>query len=225
MTQVSSIAALDVTLRCVARLERAGLRPARLTDPVLARWERVRRMLGLRDLFAILCEDLAGAWPVPFDLSRWSVDPTAALDDGAAAPLLEAARAPQAEDATAFLRDCARALGLPTGGAIAELPRPQPHHRVLELPGSFGRIAAFQCARYEGLGLERQYTVVADTDAERALVGAVAVELRAAAPRVVTRAALGGELAAGARFDRVFGLSEDPDARALAAGLPDARLV
>jgi hypothetical protein len=58
------------TLRSIARLERAGgVRPPRITEPGFAHWHRIRRRLGWRDLIALLHEDLASAFPLPFELA------------------------------------------------------------------------------------------------------------------------------------------------------------
>ncbi len=172
------------TLRAIARLERVGdLRPARLSDPELARWHRYRRKLGWRDLIAILHEDLAGPFPVPFDLGRWDEDPLSDLTEEVAQGLISAARAEDERDTLTFLKDAAQGLGLPAGGRIADLPKVQPHHRVLELPGSGGRIAAHQALRKD-LEFGQAFTFVADTDAERIAIGLAAVELRANEPTI-----------------------------------------
>ena len=64
----------DPTLRWVravllalARDEAAGRRTARLTEPDHATWKRFRGRLGARDLVALLFEDAAVGFPIPFD--------------------------------------------------------------------------------------------------------------------------------------------------------------
>ena len=205
------------TLASIARLEAAQVRPPRLTQPGLDKWHRYRRKLGWTDLVELLHADLASAFPEPFDLDRWPERP--ALDEDAAQALLEAAAATTNRDSADFLRDCARLLGLPAGGALTDAPKLQPHHQVLELPGSGGRIAAYLCANDSALSFDRQFTFVAATPAERVAIGLAAVERRASAPRIVTPDDL------APKYDRVVGLAASPAAQALAARFPEARLI
>jgi hypothetical protein len=207
----------------IARLEAAGVREHRLTEPDLVRWNRFRRKLGFRAFIELLHEDLATAFPYPFDLSRWSVDPLAELREADAEALLhDAARSIEVStDAATFLHDCARLLDLPLGGSFSELPRIQPQHRVLELPGSGGRIAASLCAPGSGLALHAQFTFVADTIEERVAIGLAAVETRANEPRIVTSDELIDAAKRGETFDRALGLRESPSAAALAGCLAE----
>ena len=111
-------------------------------------------------------------------------------------------------DTAAFLKERARALGLPPSASLAALPKLQPQHRILELPGAGGRIAAALCATNAGISFHTQFTFVAATTAEHVAIGLAAVELRANEPRVVTV----DELRSGGigSFDRVFGLRDSP---------------
>lgn len=212
------------TLRAIARLERrGGVREPRLTEADHATWRQFRRRLGWADYVAILHEDLAGAFPLPFDLSRWEASPLEGLDDAAAEALIADALTPDARTSAEFLRDACAALGLPAGGAYAELTRLEPHHRVLELPGAGGRIAASLVERDPEISFATQFTFVADSDAERLAIGIAAVELRANEPRVLTRDAARVALLAPDTFDKVLGLKRSDAARALAT--PEARLI
>jgi hypothetical protein len=225
-------ALLAATLSSIARLEVTGeprVREPRLTEPDHARWQRFRRNLGWRAFIEILHEDLAGAFPVPFDLTRWPDNPLQDRDlteDLAERLIADAARSvssPLAETPL-FLRECARALGLPAAGNLSDLTKVQPHHRILELPGSGGRLAAALCAANAGLVFHTQLTFVAASTAEHVAIGLAAVELRANEPRILTIDAL--RAAKGETFDRVFGLRDSPLAVELAGSLfPDARLV
>lgn len=202
-------------LRAIARLERKGdLRSPRLTEPGLMRWNRVRRKLDHVDFIALLCEDLAAAFPYPFDLSRWHEDPLGTLDDAAAAALISEAIAEDASAPQAFLRQAARDFGLPPGGNIADLPKVQPHQRALELPGTGGRVAAQQALEH-GVAVHDRFVFVADTDAERACLGLALVEVRANPPEVITSEQALARLAKGERFDHVFGVKGHPSAMAL----------
>lgn len=223
-------ALFESTLLAIARLEATGTRPARLTEPGHETWARFKRKLGPRDFIELLCQDLAGAFPLPFDLDRWQTEPTprdalAALDDSEVDALIEQASTPPDADIEEWLRDRARALDLPTGGALSELPKMQPRFKVLELPGSAGRLAARLCATDDTLSLDRQFTIVADSPAERVMAGLCTVALGANPPRVVTTDALRSAPPKDSRFDRVIGLAGHPAAEALAAEFDEARLI
>ena len=204
------------TLKEIARLEsRADVRGPRLTEPGQERWNRVRRALGARDFIRLLHEDLALPFPVPFDLDAWNTNPVDALEPTAAGELLAASVKPDDLAPHRFLRSACQALGLPAGGSIAEHPKVQAHQHALELPGTGGRVGLQQAIEY-GVALDRSFVFVADCDEERAAVGIAIVEARANPPRVVTSAALGRLLAAGERFDVVFGVRGHPGAEHLA---------
>lgn len=204
------------TLREIARLERGGLRPPRLTEPGHERWLRVRRKLGWTAFIDVLHEDLAEAFPTAFALDRWTSPPTAALDDATALRLIDEAIAPDDADRLTFLRVACRGLELMDAGNIAALPKVLTHQRALELPGCGGRIAAHQATAHAGLAFHEHFTFVADTDAERVAIGLAAAELRANVPKIITRAELAAQRP---KFDHVFGIEGYADAERLAAEL------
>lgn len=204
------------TLHEIARLERGGLRPPRLTEPDFERWHRVRRKLGWVAFIELLHEDLAEAFPTSFALDRWSVNPSKGLDEVTAKALIDEAAGPDEADALSFLRLVCKGLGLMDGGNIAALPKVQTHQRALELPGCGGRIAAYQATTHAGLSFHEHFTFVADTDAERVAIGIAAAELRANAPKVLTAAEL---RASAPRFDHVFGVKGYPLAEQLGGEL------
>jgi len=201
------------TLREIARLERGGLRPPRLTEHGQERWQRVRRKLGWVAFVELLHEDLADAFPTSFALDRWSTSPTVGLNEAAALALIAEAARPDEADRLTFLRLVCRGLGLMDGGNIAMLPKVQTHQRALELPGCGGRIAAYQVTTHAGLSFNEHFTFVADTDAERVGIGIAAAELRANAPRILTTAEL---QTTRPQFDHVFGIRGYPSAERLA---------
>jgi len=202
------------TLRSIARIERKGdLRPARLTEPGLTKWNRMRRKLNFVDLIALLHEDLADSFPYPFDLTRWNDDPLADLDNDAAERLINQAIASDESSPQSFLRQAANGLGLPPSGKIAQLPKVQPHQSALELQGAGGRIAAQQALEH-GLAIHDRFTFVADSDLERLCVGLAIVEVRSNAPVVWTSEQAKAELTGGKRFDYVFGVPDYPPAAA-----------
>jgi len=205
---------LTWTLREIARMERGGLRPPRLTEPEHERWHRVRRKLGWIAFIELLHEDLAEAFPTSFALDRWNSSPTAGLDEAAAKALIDEAGRPDDADQLAFLRLVARGIGVMDGGNIAALPKVQTHQRALELPGCGGRIAAYQAVTHSGLSFHEHFTFVADTDAERVAIGIAAAELRSNVPKILSTAQVAAERP---RFDHVFGIKGYPSAERLAA--------
>lgn len=211
--------ALPWTLRAIARLERSDnkVRQPRLTEPDLASFSRMRRKLNHADFIEILHEDLAGAFPLPFEQGEYEQDLFRALDDSTARSLIAEAQEQDVSDVDAltFLRRAASALGVLSGGKLSELRKVQPSYKVLELPGSGGRIAAQQLSDNPTLSLE-QFTIVADSDVERALVGLVRVELRGSAPEVISSVML--KEMAPLTFDLVVGI-DNPRARSLADDL------
>ena len=212
--------ALPWTLRSIARLERAGgIRAPRLTEPSFEKWHRIRRHLGWRDLVAVLHQDLDEAFPVPFRLRDWSSDPLADLSHEEAELAIRTAVAPDDSDAHSFLRAAAKGLGLPSAGALSDIPRTQPHQKVLELPGSCGRIAAWQVLSQPGLAFHDQFVFVADSEVQRILIGLAAVEARANTPTILSSAELRAHLGRGHGFDRMVGVRGWPPADALAATL------
>lgn len=207
---------LTWTLREIARLERRGLRPPRLTEPDHERWHRVRRKLGWVELIELLHEDLADAFPTSFALGRWRSPPTVGLDEAAAKALIDEAGRADDSDTPAFLRVVCRGLGLMDGGNVAALPKVQAHQRALELPGTGGRIGVYQVTTHGGLSFPENFTFIADTDEERIAIGIAAAELRANAPKIVSSAELRAERP---KFDHVFGIKGYPSAEGLVAEL------
>lgn len=205
------------TLRAIARLERDGkVRGPRLTEPGLERWQRIAGRLGLADFIALLHEDLAAAFPVPFDLDAWRARPISTLAEAEAADLIQQALAQDTTTPQGFLRGACRALGLAAGGDIANLPKVQPHQRAVELPGAGGRIGLQQVIDHQ-IALERNLIFVADTDEERVAVGLAVVECRSNPPAVWTSSEFAAAVARGERFDHVFGVQGHASAEALAA--------
>lgn len=213
------------TLAAIARLEADDVRPARLTQPGFEKWSRLRRKLGWGDFIDLLHLDLAGAFPVPFDRSRWP--DLAPLSEADAEALVREASTPSDRTTMDFLREQARQLGLPAGGAIADLPKVQPHQMVLELPGSGGRIAAHQSVHDNAISLDGPFTFVVASPVERIAIGLAAAELRSNEPTVWSVEELAAAVDGGQTFDRVFGLDASPDAHALVErfGFREARLV
>lgn len=204
------------TLREIARLERRGHRPPRLTEPDHERWDRVRRKLGWVPFIELLHDDLAEEMPPSFALDLCSQRPTDGLDEATAKALVDEAMQPDGTDTLAFLRSACRGLGLMDAGNVASLPKVQSNQRALELPGCGGRIAAYQIATYPGLSFHEHFVFVADSDAERIAIGIAAAELRANPPRILKRDEL---RAGGLSFDHVLGIKGYAPAEEVAATL------
>lgn len=210
---------VHAALSSIARLEAAGEKPARLTDPDHQRWARFRRSLGWRDYIELLLDDAAGSFPEPFDLDRWAIRPLDLTPDAAELLVRRNAQA-STDDPSAYLRVQAESLSLTSRGALSDLPVVQPRETVLELPGSGGRLMTHLALSQGNLDVQRQFTVVAASPAERLLIGLSIVEVRANPPTIWPAHELEARLEK-ARVDRVFGLSVAADAW---AHLDDARL-
>ena len=106
-----------------------------------------------------------------------------------------------------YLLDQARRLDLPTRLARSDLQRGlKPHHRVLELPGTGGLLAAWLLDQVEGLFLRDNFVLAWSHWADRTMAGLVAVEhrLTGSAP-VAAQADIEALAAEGRRFDHVVG--------------------
>jgi hypothetical protein len=173
----------DVVARClltaIARRERAGRAPVRLTEPDLATWEQLRGNLRLPDLLALLAEDAAVRYPLPADVRRvlGADADLSRLTDTTVYTWLRALT-PAVLDATRAetITDYARALGLPSRFAGADLHKIQTDKRVLELPGTGGQLVARALERSPEAWLHIHTTVLTSTWADRAMAGLVAME-------------------------------------------------
>jgi hypothetical protein len=163
--------------------------------------------MGLVDFIELLHEDLAPAFPTAFDLACRDENPLDRLDTESAETLLSEAAAASYPDTQSFLRQAAQGLGLPTGGTLSDFPKVQAFQRVIELPGAGGRIAAQQVLSHSDLSFDRQFLFVADTDAERVLIGLAALELRSNAPEVINCSLLDEKLRSDARLDKAYGIA------------------
>ncbi len=200
---------LTWTLRAIARMERDTarvLRRPRLTEPGWSTWRRIAGRSGIAEFIGLLHDDLAGAFPTAFDRARWPSDPLVGMVDSDVTAFAQDALVDDGSDTITFLRLAAASLGLPAAGPVSSLPKVQAHQRVVELPGTAGRIAAQQVLTHSDLSFDRQFVYVADTFAERLLIGIAALELRSNPPEIIKTADLRALLASDSRIDRAFGL-------------------
>jgi hypothetical protein len=171
---------LAVTLHALAREEQVGRRPRRLLEPGLATWQRFRGRMGARDLAELLLEDAAVTQPQAFHAAEilgredpFQAVPEAVID----AWLAELPRVPLDGAPRDDIEEQALRLGVVSRPAFSELPRLQPHHRVLELPGTGGRLAAYVAETQPGIFLKDVFTIACASWQERTLAGLVAVGL------------------------------------------------
>lgn len=232
----------DIVARCLltalARRERAGRAPHRLLEPGLATWRQFEGNLGLRHLLALLAEDASVRFPLPADLKRvFGVDAVAAdlsrVPDVAVYTWMQALT-PSVLDSprSDAIGDAAKALGLPTRFAGADLHKIQADKRVLELPGTGGQLVARALERSPEAYLHTNATVLTSTWADRTLAGVVAMEWDA--PGVAFAVddpdlAWATEPDQRNRFHLVLGLQPDKggawDATTVAARFPAATVV
>lgn len=178
-TARSAAVAVSAAVYALARDEKAGRRPLRLLEPELATWGRFRGQLGVRDLLALLLEDAAVLHAVPFDLPALLGldDPLEPLsNDQLAAWLSGLATQPLDAAPREYIEDLARHLGLLARPAFSELRKHQANHRVLELPGTGGRLAAHLVQQNPQLSLRDVFTIACATWQEELLAGLIAVE-------------------------------------------------
>ncbi|MFN3200716.1 MAG: hypothetical protein ACE366_20120 [Bradymonadia bacterium] len=171
-----SRALFHATLTAIGRVEARGDRPQRLTEPDHARWQHFRRQLTQRDFIELLHQDAAQTWPVPFDLAHWP-EPCVVPEEAEAERLIEACCGARSTESVDWLRAYAAEVGLP-GGALSDAPAFNPRDKILDLSG--GRIAAYRCLKDPTLDMARQFTFIAQTNAEWVCVGLAAVEAKAA---------------------------------------------
>jgi hypothetical protein len=204
---------LAAALGALAREEHAGRRPKRLLEPAHATWARFRGRLGPRDFAELLLEDAAVTQAEPFDaaavLGRES--PFREVPESLVADwLAEVPRLPLDAGERDYIDTQARRLGLAARPAFSDLRRLQPHHRVLEVPGSGGRLAAHVVQTQPGIFLKDVFTIACGSWQERMLAGLVAVDLGTVGEvRIQLDPQLDRARAAQGGFTHVFGLRPD----------------
>lgn len=159
----------------LARDEAAGRRPARLTEPNLATWNRFRGRLTASDFLALLFEDAAVLHEIPF-----------AARAGLKAELVPAIRAEAwlkalstfdlTSSSTEYILEQARLLGLPTRMARSDLHVVKPHQRVLELPGTGGQLSHHIATVQPELTLHDNFTIACETWQDWTLAGIIALD-------------------------------------------------
>jgi len=224
---------LASALLALAREEHIGRRPKRLVEHNHATWHRFRGRLGPREFVELILEDAAVNQPEPFDVDGLLGDragllalPETLIGDW----LGELPQVPPGQTERDYLAEQAVRLGLTARPAFSDLHKLAPHHRVLELPGSGGRLAAHAVLSQPELSLKDMFTIACASWQERMLAGLVAVSLDA---RGYTRISVDPTLEQARRveggFTHVFGLKPEKgggfDARTLEGFFPSATIV
>lgn len=176
-------------LHAIARDEAAGRRSPRLTEANLDTWRRFRGRLTSNDFVALLFEDAAVLYPIPFDASAVGVQ---ALLDRLPQPLADAwvkgaASLDLAASGADYIVEQARLLGLPTRMSRSDLHVVKSHQKVLELPGTGGQLAHHLVAANPDLTLQDNFFVACGTWQEVTLAGLVALDLGAPHTEFVQR--------------------------------------
>jgi hypothetical protein len=201
------------TIRALAREEHHGRRARRLLEPNLATWNRFRGRMGARDLFELVLEDAAVTQAEPFHAAAILEAPEAldAVPEALIADLLAAApKLPLDASSSDYIEGQATLLGITARPALGDLRRIQAHDRVLELPGTGGRIAAHLLQTQPGLSLKDVFTIACGTWQERVLAGLVAVESGAVGEvRILLDPTLAHVRDTGITFTVVFGLKPE----------------
>ena len=207
-------------IHALAREEQHGRRPRRLLEPDHATWNRFRGRMGARDLFELVLEDAAVTQAEPFHAAAILEAPEAldAVPEALIADLLAAAPKLTLDASSSdYIDGQATLLGITARPALGDLRRIQPHDRVLELPGTGGRIAAHLVRTQPDLSLKDIFTIACATWQERVLAGLVAVESGAVgAVRILLDPTLAQVRDTGITFSVVFGLK--PEKGGLFAG-------
>jgi hypothetical protein len=213
----------DALARClliaIARRERAGLAPRRLSEPGLATWKQYAGNLELPHLLALLAEDAAVRFPLPADPSRiFGVDtdladsPAPFVYDWLEQLTPERLDLPQADS----LADYARSLDVSARFAGADLHKIQADQRVLELPGTGGQLVARALERSPEATLLANATVLTGSWSDRAMAGLVAMELDAPSIEFIRDdpdLTWASQQDQRQRFDLVFGLKPEKGGR------------
>lgn len=231
--QAAAATYLVAALHALAREEQAGRRPKRLIEPNHATWHRFRGRLGPLDFAELVLEDAAVNQAEPFAVERVLGDrsalralPEALIGDW----LAELSKLPLDTPDRDYLEEQATRLGLKARPAFSDLHKLAAHNRVLELPGSGGRLAAHAVVSQDGLSFKDMVTVACASWQERTLAGLVAVTLEVRGDtRIGVDPALEHARKAEGGFTHVFGLKPEKggtfDARTLEGIFPSATVV
>lgn len=153
-------------------------RAARLAEPGLKTWEGFRGRLNFADLLALLFEDEAVRFRVPFDPSALpGLSPPFVFPDSIVKSWIDLLiEQPPVDDPLAFLGAIARFLGVAPLPPSYALPQLLPHHQVLELPGCGGLFALQLALAFPELSLHKNFCVLSARWQESTLAGLAALE-------------------------------------------------
>ena len=224
---------LAATLHALARDEHIGRRPRRLIEADHLSWNRFRGRLGPLDFAEIVLEDAAVTQPEPFAVGDilGSREALRTVPEPLVGRWLEElTRLPLDAPDRDYLDEQSKRLGFRARPAFSELPKLAPYHRVLELPGYGGRLAAHAVLTESILSIQDMFTIACASWQERVLAGIVAVCLNV---RGFTRIRIDPTLEHARRieggFTHLLGLKPDKggvfDAHTLEGFFPSATIV
>ena len=160
----------------LARDEAAGRRPARITEPNRATWNRFAGRLTSADFLALLFEDAAVTHAIPFDPN--AIEPTLRpdrLDAPTVTRWLDTLAHPSLDEDD-YIPEQAKRLGLPHRMARSDLHVVKAHQKVLELPGTGGQLAHHLVTTQSDLNLKDNFQIACESWAERTLAGIVGLD-------------------------------------------------
>lgn len=169
----------------LARAECAGHVPERFTGDGAKRWDQFANELTKADLLDLAIQDSASAYPIPFGLRQTLAgyeNDDLGLEPEAAHKVIREAVSTADSSQDDYLRAQAKrlAIKLISEEALSLLPVPEPHHTVLELPGTGGWLSYYIVTRPDSdVYLWENFVIACASWQEVMLAGLIAFELNA----------------------------------------------
>jgi len=212
------------TVLALVRAEITSRLSPRFTGTGPQLWAAFRNELTLTDLLDLAVRDAAVLMPQPFDI-RWicpdgSGDDLRAVSSDRVAGWVDRAKSLSEQSSEAYLRTQAEVVDIepPLEEQLERLPKPEPHHQILELPGSGGWLAYHMASQPEAaVYYWENFTIACGTRQEQLLAGLIAFELGAPPRRelpIIHDPTLAQVLGDDVAFDWIIGLREDNARRA-----------
>ena len=213
-----------VAAHALVRTEHAGHVPPRFTGAGARRWAQFANELTEADRLDLAIRDAAAAYPTPFGLRQglpgYENGDLGLAPEGARQLVKEAVSA-AGQPPGEYLHAQAERLGLqPTPeAALAALPAPEPHHTVLELPGTGGWLAYHIASRPDSrVYLWENFAIACASWRGVILAGLIAFELNAPPHKplpIVQDEFLLSVLGDNKRYDWIVGMRAEHAHRAL----------
>jgi len=231
LSQLSLINFYTVATHALIRAELAGRVPTRFTGDGIKRWEQFANELTHSDLLDLIVQDTAIAYPVPFGLIDKFDNSGKKPDTKSAEDIIQDALASRNLSQESYLRKQAERLGIQLADSSISnaLPDPEPHHRILELPGSGGWLTYLMVTQPESrVYLLENFQISCGSLYEVMLIGLIAFELNTPPNQplpVVQDPSLGDVLQPGQRYDWIIGLKSIHANKALDTFVTDSERV